>query len=103
MAIGHDLILAAHKEAENYLGETILLNKYRITALVSEIRGGTELEVGGSIVTADGTVSVRKTLLSSVPTMGTVVTARSKACRVVSVETDTDTYRLLIAGLHDRR
>jgi hypothetical protein len=46
---------------------------------------------------------VRKALLSSVPTMGTVVTARSKACRVVSVETDTDTYRLLIAGLHDRR
>lgn len=103
MALGNDILLQGQKEAENYLGETVTIGGRRVTALVSEILGGVHLEVGGAVVMADGNISVRQAALSSAPTNGTVVTARNKACRVVSIESDANSYRLLIAGLYDRR
>jgi hypothetical protein len=103
MALGNDILLQGQKEAENYLGETVTIGGRRVTALVSEILGGVHLEVGGAVVMADGNISVRQAALSSVPTNGTVVTARNKACRVVSIESDANGYRLLISGLYDRR
>lgn len=103
MALGNDILLQGQKEAEAYLGETVQIGGKRVTALVSEIIGGVHLDVGGSVVRADGNVTVRQAALSSVPTNGTVVTARSKACRVVTVESDPTSYRLLITGLYERR
>jgi len=103
MALGNDILLQGHKEAENYLGESVTIGGRRVTALVSEIIGGVHLEVGGAVVMADGNVSVRQAALSSVPTNGTVVTARGKACRVVTIESDANTHRLLVTGLYERR
>lgn len=103
MALGHDMLLQAHQEVENYLGENVQIGGRTVPALVSEIIGGVQIEVGGSVLTADGNISVRQAALSTAPTSGTVVTARSRACRVVTVETDANTYRLLITGLHARR
>lgn len=103
MALGNDILLQGHREAENYLGESVQIGGRTVTALVSEIVGGVHLEVGGSVVMADGSISVRQGALPSAPTNATVVTARRKACRVVSIESDANTYRLLISGLYDRR